>query len=336
MRTFLLLLCTTTCAEPLLSELVRGLFEDGIGPPGSIVDAGANTGEETCLYASLNPERTVHAVDPLKHNIEAVKRLCANRLPNVQPLQGGIGAKRMTLRVPVAKSLRSGQQISIASTVPGSSPLSSKRDAIAVAHIDSSITTGQSFEVWTLDELFETRWRGERLGFAHWDTEGNELDILRGGSLTLARDAPVFTVECVMHKSPAYTRSLLERIQSMGYETFLIEEEAGLPLDTRNLLNLPWSRRSRHTTEDAAPEAAYDRKHWRNSATMRRFLAVGRLVRVNASSVAEHAYPCCAQNGTCCPSPKHCCMPGLVNQRLGRWVSRYGQAVQNRTMFSGL
>ena len=336
MRRSLLWLYATTCAEPLLRELVRGLFQDGMIPPGSIVDAGANTGVETCLFASLDPERTVHAVDPLKHNIEAVKRMCANRLSNVQPLQGGIGAERMTLHVPVAKSLRSGQQISIASIVPGSSPLGTKRDTVAVSHVDSSISTGQRFEVWTLDELFETRWRGERLGFAHWDTEGNELDILRGGNVTLARDAPVFTVECVVHKSPAYTRTLLEWIGSMGYETFLIEEEAGLPLDTRNVLCLPWSPRSKHTTEaGAAPEAGtkHRRKHWRDSATIRRFLGSGRLVHVNASSVTEHAYPCCAQKGACCLSPRHCCMPGLVTQRLEGWISKREPTVQTRPQF---
>ena len=63
--------------------------------------------------------------------------------------------------------------------------------------------------MWPVDQLFATQWN-ERLGFAHWDTEGNDLDILRGAVGTLRRDAPIFTVEIVVHKiSPQYTAVLL-------------------------------------------------------------------------------------------------------------------------------
>ena len=62
--------------------------------------------------------------------------------------------------------------------------------------------------MWPVDQLFATQWN-ERLGFAHWDTEGNELDILRGAVGTLRRDAPIFTVEVVVHKSQQYTAILL-------------------------------------------------------------------------------------------------------------------------------
>lgn len=291
------LFATCTCAEPLLGEIIAGLFKEGLIPHGSIVDAGANTGSESCLYASLDPERTVHAVDPLQRNIDSVRSRCAHRLPNVQPLLGGIGAERKTLHVPASKSRFGGQMISIASTVVGDSPLGGGRDGVAVAHVDNRTVTGQSFDVWTLDELFETRWRDERLGFAHWDTEGNELDILRGGSRTLKRDAPVFTVECVVHKSPRYTQALLEQIAALGYETLLIEEEAGMPLDTRNLLNIPRGHHTRawlavggsapETASEPEPKHGHGGQHWHASATLQRLLAIGRLVRVNASSIAQ-------------------------------------------------
>jgi len=291
----LLLFSSPAAGEELLIHIVTGLFREGLIPPGSVVDAGTNTGVEACLYASLDPERTVHAVDPLKLNIDSVRRLCANRLPNVQPLLGGIGAERKTLHVPAAKSRYGGQMISIASTVPGDSPLGAGRDRVAVAHVDNRTIGGQSFEVWTLDELFDTQWRGERLAFAHWDTEGNELDILRGGSRTLRRDAPVFTVECVVHKSPQYTTALLEQLAAMGYETLLVEEEAGLPFDTRNLLNLPRFHPEREMagSSEAADMASESEakhghrgKHWHTSATLQHLLAIGRLVRVNATSIA--------------------------------------------------
>ena len=184
------------------SAVVKGLLQEGRLPLGSIIDAGANTGTEACYYASLDSSRIVHAVDPLLHNVEAVRRR-AWQLPNVKPLLGGFGAERKVLRTPEAKNLRAGQQISIASTAPGESPLGGvPRDFIAAAHVDNH-TQGKSFNVWSVDELFDTLWRRERLGFAHWDTEGNELDILRGAERTLQRDMPVFTVECIVHKQPS-------------------------------------------------------------------------------------------------------------------------------------
>ena len=71
--------------------------------------------------------------------------------------------------------------------------------------------------MWPVDQLFATQWRDERLGFAHWDTEGNELDILRGAVGTLRRDAPIFTVEIVVHKSPQYTVALFASMLTVPF-----------------------------------------------------------------------------------------------------------------------
>ena len=48
--------------EPLLRSLIGGLFaESGLVPPGSVIDAGANRGEEACYYAERQPQRLVPA-----------------------------------------------------------------------------------------------------------------------------------------------------------------------------------------------------------------------------------------------------------------------------------
>ena len=60
--------------EQLLHSLIVGMFaEPGTVPPGSIIDAGANTGEESCVLASVGDGRVVHAVEPLQVNVEHMK-----------------------------------------------------------------------------------------------------------------------------------------------------------------------------------------------------------------------------------------------------------------------
>ena len=52
------------CAETheiLFSSIMRGLLVEGNVPAGSLVDAGANTGNKACHYAAAAPERVVHA-----------------------------------------------------------------------------------------------------------------------------------------------------------------------------------------------------------------------------------------------------------------------------------
>ena len=49
--------------EQLLHLLLAGLFSERLVPEGSVIDVGANDGEMACYYASLDPQRTVHAME---------------------------------------------------------------------------------------------------------------------------------------------------------------------------------------------------------------------------------------------------------------------------------
>ena len=327
--------------EPILTTLLHSwlIEEPPIIPFGSVVDAGAQKGRATCDFSpKLAPSRTIFAVDPLRHNIASVNRSCGWR-DNVRTLVGGLGATHTTLHVPWDKTRRAGQMISIASFTPGESPLGDSRDRVQAAHALENSRSGEAFEVHTVDELFETgAWQGERLGLGHWDTEGNELDVLRGAARTIARDRPLFTVELVVHKSPRYSAALLRFIAEIGYEALLIEEEVGWPIDTRNILALPRpnidhaaaassadaaaSAGTLRRPQKASHSALFDAPHthaWQSSRVLRRLIGAGWVVHVNASTILDHAYPCCQAGGVCCPRPSSCCMENTVPSRLPRY-----------------
>lgn len=279
--------------DPIRRDLERDLFAEKHVPCCSVLDAGCNDGVDSCFYAALAPNRTVHAIDPSARNIAAVRANYKQQFANILPMVGGLGNVARTLHIPPRHGRTPGQ-ISIAS------PLSyAKRDSLGPRNIMAiNVSKGQPFDVERLDDLFLSRWPTESLGFAHLDVEGSELEVLQGGERTISRDFPIFTVEVAIHKDPEYTRALLSFIDRLDYDALLIEEEVGAPLDLRNLLCLP---RRRGLSSQI--------KH---SPVFRSHLDAGRIVRVGAESVFRHAYPCCKAGGTCCPSPSSCCSLSAV------------------------
>ena len=91
--------CPAPEVEPLLRSLIGGLFaESGLVPPGSVIDAGANSGEEACYYAERQPQRLVHAVEPVTANVRHIQRLWGSRFPNLRVLRGALGSVNRLVR----------------------------------------------------------------------------------------------------------------------------------------------------------------------------------------------------------------------------------------------
>ena len=107
--------------------------------------------------------------------------------------------------------------------------------------------------------------------------------------MTIARDRPVLVLEVTVHHAPARTRALLARVDSLGYDAFMIEEICGMRPDCRNLLALPrphrTEKRSRFSGSDALDLASASRA----------------LIPVDAHNIGSLAFPCCRRGGACCP-----------------------------------
>jgi len=203
--------------EIILGSLLGTLFREGTIPPGSVLDVGAQFGEQACHYAVLAPDRTVYALDPSPKNVESIKNSKFGGLPNLRVMQAGVGRQ-----VGVMKA----------------------RDK------SFEMPVGEEFKIETLDSLFYDK--AEPLGLAHIDVEGLELDVLHGATKTLVAYSPIFTVEVRVHQDPKYTTALIDYIHELGYDPYIIDEVVGYPhSDFRNLLAIPRKKAKELVFSDA-------------------------------------------------------------------------------------
>ena len=173
-------------------------------------------------------------------NIELIRRSYSN-ISNLLPLHGALGSQRRTVTMKGAGS-RAGNSAQLSNVF--------KQPSVdATANKDRRDT----FEVFTLDELFSNEWTGERLAFGHFDVEGSEADVLRGASAILRRgmqslglkpetsrsplyllltfgphtDRPTFVVEVHVLQAAA-TKELMDLIMALDYQPFIVAERPGM------------------------------------------------------------------------------------------------------------
>jgi len=199
--------CELNIQEPHLQNALEAMFGSGLVPPGAILDSGAAFGGEACFLASLSPNRTIYAVEPLRHNLKLLRGRYG-QIPNLVTMHGGLGDP--------------------------SKPMPKK----ATWNPDPKL--GLPSKIQGIDELVASQWSAEKAwGFFHLDVEGAELDVIRGGERTIKRDRPVVTCELHVLSEPAFTRELMGFISALGYVTFVVPEICGGRHDCRNLINVP-------------------------------------------------------------------------------------------------
>ena len=230
--------------EPVTRTLVGLLLlTRGLLPNGSVLDVGAHVGHEACWYSALDPLRTVHAVEPLEHNIARMQRQRAMSWPamgigKIVILHAGLGSQEQS-RVSVPR---------IRSKNPEGHVLTLWRVANASEPTKTKETEQESFPVHTVDSMFEV----ERLAFAHIDVEGEELNLLNGAGRTLARDRPWLTVEAHTNASMLqYTdrdyyvaHHVGKELARAQYTMYVIDEWCGDP-GCRNILCVPEADKTR-------------------------------------------------------------------------------------------
>ena len=291
-------ICPPIWKESIFRSIIGGLFAEGLVPPGSVVDAGANSGEEACYYAERSG-RTVHAVEPIASNVAHIEKKYGAHLHNLKAMQGGLGSQNRLVFHSAAAAGDDNQQA--ARHVGIGLQVGSMQDTAESVSESQSGDRGV-FRVYRVDDLFDASvgaWRGERLGFAHFDVEGAELDVLNGARATISRDRPLFTTECFVHNYANATVALLQTIEEMNYSSFLVEEQCGIPADCRNLINIP-----RERLLDFSGSAAIDLAS-----------SVRRLKAVSSRTISSFAHAAvCAPGAACCAGG-----PASAKNYTGSW-----------------
>jgi FkbM family methyltransferase len=155
--------CPKPTTELKLNSIIAGLFLERNMPAGSIIDVGALDGAFACFYARVAPDRIIHALDPFPSNVESFRRRYAITFPNIHPMVAALGEARSVVSLGrLAKVQANGAftQLSDIHLAKAQKPTAASPEAATVP-------------IYAADDLFKTKWSGERLGFAHIDVEGS-------------------------------------------------------------------------------------------------------------------------------------------------------------------
>ncbi|TLD70889.1 FkbM family methyltransferase [Phragmitibacter flavus] len=183
------------------------------GKPPVILDVGANIGQTAAAYHFTLPEFIVHAFEPFRDTFQALQKNVAS-LPNVHCWQMAMGAK-------------SGQlHLSLDAIVP-TSTLNSLENASS-----TPLDRSETIDVSTVDEFCASKGI-ETVGILKIDTEGHDLEVLKGASNLLSQGAiQSVLIECSLapssprHVAYEHVRNLLVAHQ---FRLFGLYEVTSLP-----------------------------------------------------------------------------------------------------------
>lgn len=166
-----------------------------VKPGMTVFDVGANIGEVSMKIAqAVGPSGKVVSFEPGKATFEKFrKNLSLNNLPNVEPVNLGLGQKEATLHLAVP----SGKNHGGARIMP----------------------TGEAIQITTLDAFVEQN-GVSRLDLIKIDVEGFEMNVLQGARTTLEKFRPLLFVEIDetnLSEQNTSAKDLLELLAQFGY-----------------------------------------------------------------------------------------------------------------------
>ncbi len=174
--------------------------------PAVILDVGANVGQSAEVFLREYPAAKLHCFEPVAASFHALRDALAERAGQVELHQCAMGAQR--------------GRASITTSGTGTC-------ATMMTPATREYRQSEGVRVDTLDEFCADAGI-ERIDYLKIDTEGNDLNVLRGGERLLADGVPaVVEVEAGMHPANALHVPLEElkaHLQVYGYRCFGIYE----------------------------------------------------------------------------------------------------------------
>ena len=206
--------------EPKLWHCILSLVHL-LAPHGIVMDAGANDGTTTAMLAKQFANHTIVSVEPILTNTYAIRRN-TRKLSNVELHHAGLGSHTGQGKYPTYLD-----------KMPGG--IKVQTGAISNYNAQDKVQNRSSFPIYTVDDVI-----GERtLSLAHWDVEGNELNLLRGATATIRKSKPAVTLETFPQTNPANHKAVMKWMSNHQYTCVTIDEICGYPWDCRNHVCLP-------------------------------------------------------------------------------------------------
>ncbi|MDW7690528.1 FkbM family methyltransferase [Flammeovirgaceae bacterium SG7u.111] len=155
-------------------------------------DVGANVGQTALHFKRLYPKSVIWCFEPVKKTYEVLKSNTANK--HIKCHQIALGAKAMTQDIEVHKD-------NIDSTM---------NSLINPTRFDNKQTKNESIQVQTLD-LFCNEKSISSIDYLKIDTEGYDLEVLKGGVQNLTKQSISFIeVEVSMNPENTYHVNFIE------------------------------------------------------------------------------------------------------------------------------
>lgn len=138
-----------------------------------VFDVGANVGDYSYLLLKYNPKAKIYAFEPHPINYAALVKRLSNHYSNFRPYNIGLGSTITSIKLFDYEDN------------DGSPRASIYKDIIEKMY--NSKSTAHEVKLETLDSLFDKE-NIEHIDLLKIDTEGNELEVLKGANRTLSND----------------------------------------------------------------------------------------------------------------------------------------------------
>ncbi len=189
-------------ASNTLEAKVLDFLQKLITRPAVFYDIGANIGLYSLIIARMDPAIQVHAFEPEPYNYQKlVRNIQLNRLPNITPHLGAVGAKKQ-----LGQLYLSGQGVG------------QGRHSL----LKPAAKTYTPTVVWDLDSFIAEK-KAPPPDFIKIDVEGYEIEVVKGMGKLMKTKKPTLIIE--VHHQLIRKEELYKLLKKRHYTVELIEQQ---------------------------------------------------------------------------------------------------------------
>ena len=187
--------------EPLLQKIIPLIEKDKCA-----IDIGAHQGTYTSVFKSF--ASSVVAFEPIPENI-AILRTKFNKSIEIHECALGESQGQVTIYIPHVDS----KDITTRASVVEDANIGFEQTEVRV-------------DMYSLDHF-----NIENVGIVKIDTEGNELEVIKGGINTIRKWRPLLVIEIEERHHPGESWNIINFVERLGYKAEFFKDQALHPIN---------------------------------------------------------------------------------------------------------